>query len=191
MNFIKFVRIFLLILIVIGIGLLLTQKFWVPKVVDRILGMEKSEPKNSDASIYTGVMVKAKKEQVGSNYRFTYRVINNSDLSVTGINIGIDNEGNQKIDFGPVGSNYIMGQLAPESSYTSPVGWKFDVMAETESASYAIIWSNAEIKYQIKKDKELSGFSVLVPEDDENYLSTFMVIFDNGANATGSIVLDN
>jgi hypothetical protein len=37
MNFIKFIRIFLLVLIVIGIGLLATQKFWVPKVVYMIL----------------------------------------------------------------------------------------------------------------------------------------------------------
>ena len=37
MNFIKFVRIFLLVLIIIGIGLLVTQKLWVPKLVDKIL----------------------------------------------------------------------------------------------------------------------------------------------------------
>jgi hypothetical protein len=33
----KFIRIFLLVLIVIGIGLLITQKIWVPKLVDVIL----------------------------------------------------------------------------------------------------------------------------------------------------------
>jgi hypothetical protein len=44
MNWIKFIRIFLLVLIVIGIGLLTTQKIWVPKVVDMIL---KSENKQS------------------------------------------------------------------------------------------------------------------------------------------------
>lgn len=38
---IKFVRIFLLILIVIGIGLLGTQKYWVPKVVEKIMEHEK------------------------------------------------------------------------------------------------------------------------------------------------------
>lgn len=34
---IRAVRIFLLILIVIGLGLLATQNFWVPKLVDFIL----------------------------------------------------------------------------------------------------------------------------------------------------------
>lgn len=34
------VRIFLLVLIVIGIGLIVTQNIWVPKLVDRILEFE-------------------------------------------------------------------------------------------------------------------------------------------------------
>jgi len=36
----KFIRIFLLILIIIGIFLLCTQKIWVPKLVNRILSFE-------------------------------------------------------------------------------------------------------------------------------------------------------
>jgi len=35
--FIKAVRIFLLILIIIGIGLIITQKMWVPSVVNYLL----------------------------------------------------------------------------------------------------------------------------------------------------------
>ncbi|MBP6884132.1 MAG: hypothetical protein KBC06_02780 [Candidatus Pacebacteria bacterium] len=38
---IKFIRIFLLVLIIIGLGLLATQKTWVPKLVDKILESEK------------------------------------------------------------------------------------------------------------------------------------------------------
>ena len=45
MNYIKFIRIFLLVLIIIGIGLLLTQKIWVPKAVEMILKNE--NPANS------------------------------------------------------------------------------------------------------------------------------------------------
>jgi len=37
MKFIQFVRVFLLVLIIIGIGLLLSQNLWVPKVVDFII----------------------------------------------------------------------------------------------------------------------------------------------------------
>lgn len=39
----KFVRIFLLVLIIIGIILLLTQNLWVPKIVDMILRYESSK----------------------------------------------------------------------------------------------------------------------------------------------------
>jgi len=39
----KFIRIFLLVLIVIGIVLLVTQKIWIPKLVDRILVSEVSK----------------------------------------------------------------------------------------------------------------------------------------------------
>ena len=44
----KILRMFLLVLIVIGIGLLLTQKVWVPKVVDHIL---KSEQAKASAAV--------------------------------------------------------------------------------------------------------------------------------------------
>ena len=43
MKFIKFIRIFLLVLIIIGLVLIFTQKIWVPKLVDRILLSEVSE----------------------------------------------------------------------------------------------------------------------------------------------------
>lgn len=65
----KFLRIFLLILIVIGIGLLVTQKKWVPKLVDYIVNKQNSsigvrntsDPKNTSyiienqtASLFNG-----------------------------------------------------------------------------------------------------------------------------------------
>ena len=40
MNWIKAVQIFLLVLIIIGLGLIATQSLWVPKLVDRILQSE-------------------------------------------------------------------------------------------------------------------------------------------------------
>jgi hypothetical protein len=42
----KTIRIFLLVLIIIGIGLLLTQKIWVPKLVDKIIISETDLVKN-------------------------------------------------------------------------------------------------------------------------------------------------
>jgi len=36
----KAIRIFLLVLIIIGLGLLITQKIWVPKLVAKIIAAE-------------------------------------------------------------------------------------------------------------------------------------------------------
>ncbi len=65
MNFIKFVRIFLLILIIIGIGLLLTQKMWVSKVVDMILG-----PQVVDQQDYTNPETKLVQDRPYVKYDF-------------------------------------------------------------------------------------------------------------------------
>ena len=40
---IKFIRIFLFVLIIIGIGLLITEKTWVPKLVDQIIKSEEAQ----------------------------------------------------------------------------------------------------------------------------------------------------
>lgn len=51
---IKFIRIFLFVLIIIGLGLIATQKLWVPKLVDRIISKENSPtilPPNDDPSV--------------------------------------------------------------------------------------------------------------------------------------------
>lgn len=54
----KTLRIILLILIIIGLGLLLTQKFWVPKLVDKILSLENTP---TITQVGTGV----KKDNIG------------------------------------------------------------------------------------------------------------------------------
>jgi TM2 domain-containing membrane protein YozV len=41
MKYIKSIRIFLLVLIIIGLGLLVTQNMWVPKVVDWLMSKDK------------------------------------------------------------------------------------------------------------------------------------------------------
>lgn len=61
MRFIKFIRIFLLVLIIIGIGLILTQKMWVPKVVDMIMkGENKEQGTLIDANIQNKITLTSK-----------------------------------------------------------------------------------------------------------------------------------
>jgi hypothetical protein len=49
----KFIRIFLLILIIIGIALLFSQKIWVPRLVDKILSMENTSSPLSEIKNFT------------------------------------------------------------------------------------------------------------------------------------------
>src|SRR5450830_1862820 len=54
----KAIRIFLLILIIIGVGLLITQKFWVPRLVNRIISSETSTQPVLTTSILTPEQIK-------------------------------------------------------------------------------------------------------------------------------------
>ncbi len=149
-----------------------------------------SSPNQPSGSINTSVMVKARKELVGSDYRYSYRIVNNSGQSVSEISIGVDDQGNPILDFAPVGWNYIDGSI-PNSSYSSPTGWDFSLMTDTESDSKALIWAALQSQNHISSGTGLTGFSVLVPTDDTTYLGTFSTALDNGSIVTGNIVLDN
>ncbi len=55
MNLLKFVRVLLLVLIIIGVALLATQKIWVPTLVDRIIQYQDKELKVLKPKINTQV----------------------------------------------------------------------------------------------------------------------------------------
>jgi hypothetical protein len=56
----KFIRIFLLVLIIIGIGLLATQKSWVPKVTEYLLRNETITVDTKTGSRWTNKITKAR-----------------------------------------------------------------------------------------------------------------------------------
>ena len=64
----KAIRIFLLTLIIIGIGLLITQKFWVPKLVDHILKSENNSPVEQNMTVSNQVI----KWQTYTNTKYSY-----------------------------------------------------------------------------------------------------------------------
>jgi hypothetical protein len=58
---IKFIRWFLLVLIIIGLGLIFTQKIWVPKLVDKIISSENNsasspQPKPESVGEFWGMI---------------------------------------------------------------------------------------------------------------------------------------
>jgi hypothetical protein len=92
MKFINFIRLFLLVLIVIGIGLLLTQNIWVPSLVSAILSHEpkpviiqatsqntSGEISCKDSSDYF-VIIKSLNDSVGSDILVKYKAEKNQNL---------------------------------------------------------------------------------------------------------------
>lgn len=74
MNFIKFIRIFLLVLIIVGIGLLATQKMWVPKIVGAILVNQNQEQLISKIPILDSkVDTSSWKTYINTQYGFELR----------------------------------------------------------------------------------------------------------------------
>lgn len=65
----KFIKIFLLVLIVVGLGLLTIQKIWVPKLVQKIISYEnKTQVKNAESPLVTKTSPKKIKNNRGAPY---------------------------------------------------------------------------------------------------------------------------
>lgn len=133
-------------------------------------------------------VVLATKELVGDEYRYNYRLINNSDRPMSGLSIGLSAQNIPLLDFPPVGWNHITATV-PQASYTSPNGWEFSLVVDTQTDAKAITWSAAGEQFNIPVGGELAGFSILVPVDDATYRGTFSAALDVGGLETGSIML--
>lgn len=88
----KFIRIFLFVLIIIGIGLLCTERIWVPKLVDKIILNENSSKAIKTVPIDTNKVTKI--EYKNSEYGFTFSL----PLSWKGYSVIVDNWVGNMID---------------------------------------------------------------------------------------------
>ncbi len=145
-----------------------------------------AEETPSTPAVATAVLVT--KELEGENYRFSYRLINNSDRPMNGLSIGLSSENVPLLDFPPVGWDHTTGTF-PQSSYTSPNGWDLSIAVDTETDAKALTWSAAGAQFNVPVGGELAGFSVLVPVDDATYRGTFNAALDVGSNEIGAIIL--
>lgn len=139
----------------------------------------------------TGVpdaLVVVTKQQEGDNYRFNYRVLNNSDRPISGLSIGLSDQNVPMLDFPPVGYDFTNGTV-PSSSFATPNGWSFSMIVDTETDAKAVAWTAANEAFNIPVGGELAGFSVLVPYDDLTYRGTFNVALDIASTITGNLIL--
>lgn len=97
-NTLRYIRVFLLILILIGIGLLLTQKTWVPKVTDFLLKDEVVTVDLKTGSSWTNKITKVKTDCMFDGI---------CSLTIGGVEVIVDSGGR-------IAPQYDMGRIKGE-----------------------------------------------------------------------------
>jgi hypothetical protein len=125
--------------------------------------------------------------------RYYYRVINNTEHSIVSLSIGFDYyHGVPELSELPVGWNFNNG--LPPSSVTSPSGWTPLVTTQEESNFIFINWDTPENdnRWDIKPGQMLSGFSILLPREDNRYrVGHFDVILSNSTDVSALLEADD
>jgi len=119
---------------------------------------------------------------VGGKIVYHYRVTNNSQLNVTAVTIGRDdqNDGNPDNDVNelvelPAGYTAKLG--IPSTSSNSPTGWRVSVLAPEDTEAHAIAWEVMnEHSPQIRTNQTDSKMRISLDEPDNNYLTAHALV---------------
>ena len=164
----KILRIFLLILIIIGIFAIITQKFWVPKLVDKILSTENTKniilPEiQSNITLTNGRQCYTYSHEATPNE--PYNVTEFIDMTITGTKVTGTKQGNQK---GPDMTN----------GYTGKITGTLDQNMITDIFSYVVEGSHGQEKEIYKAGKNglekiryplIEEKGILVPDTTEEF----------------------
>lgn len=127
---------------------------------------------NSNAAPAVKVAVTA--EHLGSKIMYSYRVTNNSTQAISAIAIGrSDNESNE-LSVRPSGWNAASG--IPQSSSTTPSGWKISLVSAETHPPYAINWEAGNTAARLAADQTLEKLSITVDQADAAYLQGHALI---------------
>lgn len=175
MNFIKFIRIFLLVLIVIGIILLATQKIWVPKLVDKIIEREKieisvenkkEENKNTDQAV---MILKDGRQCYAYNHEATpeapYTVNEFIDITISSAEVSGTKVGTQN---GPDMTNGYQGTLIGKlegGTINAVFSYTVEGSQNKEKEIYRAGKTGIEkLRYPLKEEKDM-----LVPDTTKEF----------------------
>ncbi len=118
----------------------------------------------------------------GGKIVYNYRVTNNSQLNVTAVTIGRDdqNDGNPDNDVNelvelPAGYTSKLG--IPSTSSNSPTGWRVSALAPEDTEAHAIAWGVMnEHSPQIRTGHTDSKMRISLDEPDNNYLTAHALV---------------
>ena len=161
----KTIRIILFILIVIGVVLLITQKFWVPKLVNQIIIHENS----SSLKTQSDITLKDGRQCYTYSHEATktepYTVNETIDITIKGSTVSGSKTGNQK---GPDMTNgytgTIMGTL-DKNMITDIFAYTIEGSKNKEEEVYRANKTGIEkLRYPLIEDK-----GILVPDTTKEY----------------------
>lgn len=135
----KFIRIFLLVLIIIGIGLLLTQKTWVPKLTNYLLKDELSVNETKIGSRWTGKIDSVKNDCIFDGI---------CSVTVSGVEVIVVQ------GMIPLAEGEEVGQLRDVESVSDMqkyIGKEANVFARKISSDLFSIYGNKEFFIELKK----------------------------------------
>jgi len=163
----KTIRIALLILIIIGIVLIITQRIWVPKLVDKILSNENVQIVTPTTQ--TALILKDGRQCYTYNHEATktepYTVNEFLDITISGMNIAGKKTGNQK---GPDMTNGYAGTIigsVNKNMVTDIFSYVVEGSANKEEEIYRTNNTGIEkLRYPL-----IEGKGILVPDTTKEY----------------------
>jgi hypothetical protein len=166
----KAIRIFLLVLIIIGVGLLLTQKIWVPRLVDKIISSE-NVPVVVVPAVQANIVLKDGRQCYTYNHDATadapYTVNEFIDININGKTVTGTKTGTQN---GPDMTN----------GYTGTITGTLDKNSITDIFSYTVEGSHNKEKEIYRTNKTgieklryplIEEGGVLVPDTTKEFQS--------------------
>ena len=135
----------------------------------------------------SNVFVTIIKQIVNNNYVYFYKVRNNDSRPILAFEIGYNDSTNaSQLSILPVGWNFDTGLSA--TSTTSPTNWNSNLITTEESEFHSIEWRTETPNQNIQPLQTMSGFSVVLPQDDINYKnSNLKVVFADGSVASAHL----
>jgi hypothetical protein len=133
----------------------------------------------------------------GGKIVYHYPVTNNSQLNITAVTIGRDdqNDGNPANDVNELvelPSGYTAKLGIPSASSNSPTGWRVSVLSPEDTEAHAIAWEIMnEHSPQIRTGQTDYKMRIALDEPDNNYLTAHaLVTFDDTNPETLTVPLE-
>ena len=130
------------------------------------------------------VLVTITKQFVNNNYVYSYGVQNNDPRPILAFEVGYNDSTNaSQLLIPPVGWNYETGLAA--GSTASPTDWSSNLITTEESEFHSIEWRTENPNQNIQPFQSMTGFSIVLPQEDDRYrTSSLRIVFADGNMAS-------